>query len=463
MKNKSFLIIVLLALCIAIGVLPSQNSVAYANSALKYWEGVTGSGALVSDENVPIIVEKETITFNINEFPSVNYSEEAFHNYASNVTAEYNFYNPSEYDVSATLVFPYGNTPMYGYVKPSDEKYGIKINGETINSKIRHTYHDHYSYYDFDYTEAVPKILDDYVDDTFYSPELPVYKHTYEVSDLSLGNCVATFTLPNAIDVRYYLVGGSSKEVGPDGSKTIGYGTWVKPNDTVVLYVIGKDVEVSDYAFYENYSHDASRCSGTFTLKSKETLAFKELALLNHDEDSDVLEVDYYNAVVDMLNSGRDLGINMNDYLMGWYQYELNVTAGGKVINTVTAPLYPNINNSYEPPKYDYNYYLTPAKSWASFGELTINVNTTAYMLNSSIDGFEKVDTGYRLVRNGLPNEDLSFTLCEDEKPKKEVNWGYYLIIIIPISILVVLVAIIVTIVVVVKKKRKKKNMNKKD
>ena len=120
-------------------------------------------------------------------------------------------------------------------------------------------------------------------------------------------------------------------------------------------------------------------------------------------------------------------------------------------------------NNSYEPPKYDYNYYLTPAKSWASFGELTINVNTTAYMLNSSIDGFEKVDTGYRLVRNGLPNEDLSFTLCEDEKPKKEVNWGYYLIIIIPISILVVLVAIIVTIVVVVKKKRKKKNMNKKD
>ena len=462
MKNKSFLLLILIAVCFCVFIMPTGN-IAYANSALKYWEGVTGFGALVTDDNVPIVVEKETITFDIKEFPNIQHDDNVFQSYQSKVTAEYNFYNPSEYNVTATLVFPYGNNPMYSYVKPSDDKYGIKIDGEIVDSKIRHTYHDHYSYYDFDYTKAVPKILDDYVTDTFYLPELPVYKHTYEVSDLSLGNCVATFTLPNAFDVRYHLVGGSSKEVGPDGSKTLSYGTWVKPNDTVVLYVIGKDVEISNYAFYENYRHDATRCSGTFTLKSKETLTFKDLALLNYDDDSDVLEVDYYNAVVDMLNSGRDFNINMNDYLMGWYQYDINVPAGGRVINTVTAPLYPNINNSYDPPKYDYNYYLSPAKSWAGFGELTININTTAYMLDNTLEGFEKVDTGYRLQRNGLPNDELTFTLCEDEKPKKEINWGYYLIIIIPIAILVALVAIIVTIVIVVKKKRKKKNMNRKD
>ena len=87
----------------------------YANSAQTHWTGVDATGAMVTDENSPIVVEKEVLTFDITEFPSNYYREmEEYLAYSGKVTAEYTFYNPSDYTVTATLLFPYGKTPDYG-------------------------------------------------------------------------------------------------------------------------------------------------------------------------------------------------------------------------------------------------------------------------------------------------------------------------------------------------------------
>lgn len=56
MKKKLLWIPILFAICFSIFIFPT-GSVASANSALKYWHGVTASGALVTDENVPIAVK----------------------------------------------------------------------------------------------------------------------------------------------------------------------------------------------------------------------------------------------------------------------------------------------------------------------------------------------------------------------------------------------------------------------
>ena len=460
MKKKLLWIPILFAICFSIFIFPT-GSVASANSALKYWHGVTASGALVTDENVPIVVEKENLTFDINGFPTIYGDNSEFdQEYTSKVTAEYNFYNPTEYDVTATLVFPYGNVPYYFTSKDSVGKgYGVMIDGTPVDSQARFTYNRSNSY-EFDYKEAVNQVCDTYKIDDFYYPDMPVYKYSYQVLDTSYGRCVVNFNLNYDVGVKYYVAYGGVKE---NADKTITYTVWVEPNKTIEFYAIGRDVEIERYTFYENNAKDAEQCNGTLSLTSKSETTFKELALSMRDENSNVTEVDWYNATIDMLNDEYGsvngdvaLSLYLNDYLMGWYKYELIVPAGGRVINTVTAPLYPNIDAGYEPPKYEYNYLLSPANSWASFGELTININTTAYMLDNSLVGFEKVDTGYKLVRNGLPDEELIFTLCAEERPKKEINWGYYLIILIPIAILVTVVAIIITIVVVVKKKRKK-------
>ena len=89
---------------------------ALANSAQRYFEGVSPVGTMVTGEQSPIVVEREDLTFDLQEFPLDWYDElEKYLAYNGKVTAEYTFYNPTDYDVTATLVFPFGQTPDYGY------------------------------------------------------------------------------------------------------------------------------------------------------------------------------------------------------------------------------------------------------------------------------------------------------------------------------------------------------------
>ena len=79
---------------------------AYANSAQTRWKGMDASGVVVNGEageQCPIMVEQEVLAFDIPEFPKEYYSKkEDYLSYAAKVTAEYTFYNPAEYAVTAT-------------------------------------------------------------------------------------------------------------------------------------------------------------------------------------------------------------------------------------------------------------------------------------------------------------------------------------------------------------------------
>ena len=88
---------------------------AYANSAQRHWSGTDVTGAVVTGEDCPIVVERELLTFDVQEFPEQYYPDtDSFLAYTGKVTAEYTFRNPADYTVTATLVFPFGteNTSM---------------------------------------------------------------------------------------------------------------------------------------------------------------------------------------------------------------------------------------------------------------------------------------------------------------------------------------------------------------
>ncbi|MBQ3000737.1 MAG: hypothetical protein IJD63_03205, partial [Oscillospiraceae bacterium] len=99
---------------------------------------------------------------------------------------------------------------------------------------------------------------------------------------------------------------------------------------------------------------------------------------------------------------------------------------------TVTAPIYPSIDTDYDPDIYGYTYLLSPAKTWKSFGTLDIVVNTPYYITESSLEGFEKTDTGYTLTLEGLPDGELTFTLStseDPEPPKTNIFYGFLYVI----------------------------------
>ena len=104
-------LISLLALLLLAGVLLVP---ANANSAQSKWEGVDQSGGIIVDGDSPIVVEREVLTFDLQQFPQSYYREvEDFLAYTGKVTAEYTFYNPSDMTVTAKLLFPFGCEAQY--------------------------------------------------------------------------------------------------------------------------------------------------------------------------------------------------------------------------------------------------------------------------------------------------------------------------------------------------------------
>ena len=112
---------------------------------------------------------------------------------------------------------------------------------------------------------------------------------------------------------------------------------------------------------------------------------------------------------------------------MRWYEYQITVEPGERMINSVTAPIYPDIRGDFEPPVYEYTYLLSPAKSWKEFGNLDIYVNTPYYMLESGPEGFEYENPGYKLHLTELPDGELHFKLSADENPKIPFRFTNYI------------------------------------
>ena len=92
MKNRVFAFSLSLILITAAFISPSL-----ANSAPRFWQGTDTSGVIAATDDCPLTVERETLTFDIGEFPDTYYeSEKGFLAYAGKVSAEYVFRNPTQ-------------------------------------------------------------------------------------------------------------------------------------------------------------------------------------------------------------------------------------------------------------------------------------------------------------------------------------------------------------------------------
>ncbi len=424
MRNWRKILIMSLALLLLVSM---SAAPAFANSAQSYWHGTDATGAMITDGDCPITVEKELLTFDLGQFPENYYREEAdFLKYDAKVKAEYTFYNPADYTVEATLVFPFGGEPDYGEAFAYADKYDITVDGEPVDYTIRHTLF--FPDEQFKLDEDLENLHDGYMKDDFYRPDIPVTLFTYQASgvDLETYNAASAAFMLNADEARTRVYfqncnGGRSLE---DGGVQLE--SWVEPEKLMEVYVIGEPLEpMIDWKFYENGACE-TEIEGTMTLVGTESMMLKDFAMAEYDAKYGVLESDWYNAIITLLRNcswgggaipAFDVNFNMSHQLMQWYEYDIVIGPGERIVNAVTAPIYPAIDSDYEPPIYKYTYLLSPAQTWADFGTLDIEVNTPFYMTKSGPEGFEWQNPGYELHLDSLPDGELTFTLCADEKP----------------------------------------------
>lgn len=438
---------------------------ASANSAQTQWRGTDATGAIVTEKDCPLIVEHELLTFDIGQFPESYYREVSdYLAYSGSVTAEYTFYNPADYTVDATLVFPFGAIPDYGDIRDPEtdemlrysdtEKYDITVDGKTIDRTLRHTLAFWGDQFELD--EDMAKLYDGFMDDPFYSPDIPVLRYTYMPSNVAketYNAASAAFILAaDPAKTKVYMERQNGGKLLDDAVQMEG---WVDLNEPFVVNVIGDPLEeMPDWKFYENGACE-DEIDGTMTLVSTETTTLKEFLLQEYDPASGILDHDWYNAMVTALNyfeweygavHSTEIGFDISDRLMRWYEYEISIGPGERIVNTVTAHIYPDIDSRYEPPIYEYTYLLSPAQTWAEFGALDIIVNTPYYMTVSGPEGFQWNNPGYELHLDGLPEGELTFTLCAEKEPKAPSAIGYVYpeVLLIGAAVLVAIVVVIV-------------------
>ena len=426
----------------------------FANSAQRHWYGTDAMGAVSKEKDCPIEVEKEQLTFDITDFPDGYYEKEAdFLAYNGRVKAEYTFYNPADYTVTAKLVFPFGTYPSYGYYNYSSGsninykaddlyKYGVKINGKEVKAVLRHTFFEQGD--EFNIGNDISLIQDGYVKDSFYAPDLPVTKYTYALSGVDekkYKNVSAAIDIPVFDGKRkFWLPDGNGYSSEEDGSGHLSIDA--KNGEIIALYIMGEPVAAPpEWKIYNVIGDENEEISGVMTLKNTEELSFKEIALAEYDEKTGIMEADWYNVIVHLFNrEGEDNSAVLTDiytmrdilmYLMRWYEYEITLKPGEKIVNTVEAPIYPSIDLSYEPGVYGYTYLLSPASTWTKFGELNIDVNTPFYMTETNQEGFKKTKSGYSFKSDGLPEGELKFSLSEGEKPEKQSNGSIWFILVV--------------------------------
>jgi len=403
---------------------------AFANSAQTYFRGIAPSGAVVTGEQSPIIVEKELLTFDLQEFPLNYYAEEAeYLAYSGKVTAEYTFHNPADYDVTAKLAFPFGQTPdyAYGFFGLDGEKYEILVDGEPIERNIRHTLF--YRGEEFELEKDLPNLINGYMEDEFWNFDLPVTKYSWEISGIDEETYQAArlgFRWSGDATERKLML--MEQAGGNNSDDKIAVTRWVENGDIIEVYVFGKPLEGELEWFSENGAED-SVFEYELTFLGEETGTYEDYVFAEWEDTSTVLRHDWYNATTrslkncewdhGILGSFEYMGKMHSENFLRWYEYEISIPAGGTITNTVTAPIYPDLNTRYEPPIHMYTYLLSPATTWTDFGTLDIVVNTPYYMTESGGDfSFEKTETGYRASLDGLPEGELEFTLSESAKPK---------------------------------------------
>ena len=467
-RKICFVSVIGVLLC-ALAVFPAS-----ANSAPSYWQGVSASGVLTTEGECPLVVEHETLIFDIEEFPSNHYgSAEDYLAYDASVTAEYTFYNPSDMTVTAKLLFPFGINPQYGEIYDSDKRdyftpdnaseYGAQINGAAVQTTVRHSYWNGVIY-KFDPAEEMAKLQDDYRTDSFLSYDLPVHVYTYRISvdKQTYRSARAATYFDGAFEHTRFML----ENLGGYHSDENGNAGWASVHTSdaeITVYVFGEDVGELEWKFFEN-GYLETEIEGSMSVVDKTSTTFGALAMQYYDPASGVAAHDWFNAAVAQLEgSDKALGLyggvvndwDFSQHLLQWYEYEITLAPGERLTNTVTAPLYPHINGRYEQPTYAYEYFLTPASTWTEFGTLDIYINTPYVMVKErkgeySIAPMEwtKTDAGYEIHLDGLPDEDLIFTLSTAENPKMVMTaWTWLVIVVILIVAIMGLAGVIVVII----------------
>ena len=132
-KTKALVAIITLLIMLPFTVTPSS---AMKPITPKERYGVTAKGIVNITTDSPVVLESQTITFNLLDYPKYEYENpDEFKEYGSTVTTEYRLYNPTATTETVKLILPFGTAPEYGECHTA--LFEVTVNGKDAGGEIQ--------------------------------------------------------------------------------------------------------------------------------------------------------------------------------------------------------------------------------------------------------------------------------------------------------------------------------------
>lgn len=142
-------------------------------------QGSPSIGILNSTPDSSVVLESQTVRFNLVDYPKFEYENpDEFKDYSATVTSEYTLFNPTEETESLILTVPTHMSPYYGANDPT--RFELFVNGERIEGEAK--YASRNPGYDLGFNPTVDLFIDpeDINDDNKYS-YLSCYLYEVEI------------------------------------------------------------------------------------------------------------------------------------------------------------------------------------------------------------------------------------------------------------------------------------------
>lgn len=453
---------------IAVAVLSSvfifvPEGVASANSAWFKYDGVNSVGAIVRGENCPIVVDREDLTFDIYQSDVGSFYGE-YEDPTGKVSAKYTFRNPTDITAKVELIFPFGYAPeRYGYESDDDNDnkkyYSVSADGADISKRIRNTYKQRRENYDivqFDLGEDTKYLSDDYLQIDGLPSDTKMYEYV----------CHTKVEYDVEEKISIYRLLDSTQQIL---CRTQYYG-FTRSGTAYARVPCNEDGDATFYCFEElgsdtiacRYANDDYGYSSKFDFEFVKETTLLDAVLASKGETDEVEDVDWYNSFVARYDKNGKFSNTYfeTDYRFRWYDYTLEFAPYQTIVNEVVAPLYPQVTREYTPRVHKYTYLLSPAKTWAGFGEFHLRINTDMYVKNVSVGKMKKHKGYYEYSCQGLPDGELTFNICKSPAPiTQSAWWGLVITGIVLALTSVIWIPIVAVIIVKVRKKRIEKKV----
>ena len=424
--NRTKKVIVSIILCFTV-ILTCGLSACGLHDSPPYDDRASYLSDLIMKNESDLTLTERNLLFDISELPKASYSSESeFLQLSSTVRAEYTFYNDAETEVKEKIFFATGSTPDYGVIDDNDNqitpndisRYDVLIDYTPVDFNVRHFLPREYVYGEFY----------EYFTDSFYfdqnlSPDTVVKKYTFTLSDEYFSNGNAYVCAPyDALGYENFLL---EDYIGNLYFKNKYFITTLVSNSSFSLYVIGN--QAFDTATLSWTVRDVSRDDAgnypqlpvTVNLTSTKTLTYKQLALSNRPQNSQISEVDWYNAVtLNCLEDHDASSLDVSNIIIKYLSYDMTVPAMSSVKTTISAPVYPVVYKTSTPYAYNYSFTLNDTDFYTN--DLNVYLRTPFYIVTdtdfyNSVDR-QKTDDGYKLSYD-VGYGTISFTLCSAENP----------------------------------------------